>query len=200
MWNRMRRDNSRRRFVKRVGAVALVGGLAGCVGDGDDGTDTPSDTGTETGTETTTRPTTPTPTPTPEPTPTPTPPQTPEGRADDYLTNVGVPPNYDGSIEDLTGQSSVTVGVGDGGQVFEPPAIRISAGTTVTWDWVNGNHNVVTDNDYLDLVSEEDQFRSGSAQSGDVTFERTFETGGKEFPYYCEPHVGLMHGYIIVEA
>jgi hypothetical protein len=73
---------SRRRFLKAVGALGVVG-VAGCSGDGDDETPTATDTPTPTDTEmTTTVPETPTdteeptPTDTEEPTPTDTPTQT----------------------------------------------------------------------------------------------------------------------------
>jgi hypothetical protein len=61
---------NRRRFLKTVGALGVVG-LAGCGGDGDD--ETPTETPTDTGdVETTTAPDTETPTPTDTETPTPT--------------------------------------------------------------------------------------------------------------------------------
>jgi len=195
----MRLDDSRRQFVRRLGAVALVGSLAGC--GGDDGT--PTETATETedqepvspspppgtttapGNTTTTAPATTTTMGTPTDTPTPTPIPGP----DEYLSNT---PNYDGTIVDETGSGSVTVGVGADGQlIFEPAAIRISTGTTVTWEWQGGVHNV---------VAEDGTFDSGAAVGDpNTTFEHTFDSAG-EWAYFCEPHVFAgMKGYVIVE-
>src|SRR6056297_1390085 len=56
----------------------------------------------------------------------------------------------DGGIEDLRGESEVTVEVGasgNGGNVaFSPAGIWIDPGTTVIWEWTGegGDHNVVT--------------------------------------------------------
>lgn len=92
--------------------------------------------------------------------------------------------NFEGTV-DWTGEDSVTVdvGAGDQGRLFAPPAIRIDAGTTVTWEWsgAGGPHNVVAEND---------AFSSGSAtaESGH-TFQHTFDETGV-YRYVCEPHVG----------
>ena len=44
--------------------------------------------------------------------------------------------NYEATV-DYTGQESVTVAVGAGenGVLFDPPAILVDPGTTVTWEW-----------------------------------------------------------------
>jgi halocyanin-like protein len=189
----MQLDDSRRRFVKRLGAVALVGSLAGCGGDGDSDTTEPgttepmettdASTTTEPMETTTTATGTPTPTGTPTGTPTPTPTPTPVPGPDEYLSSVQ---DYDG-MEDMTGQSSITVLVGS--NYFDPPGIIISTGTTITWDWEGGSHNV---------VAEDTSFDSGDVAAG-ITFQHTFDTAG-EFPYYCEPHKFFgMKGYITVE-
>ncbi|PSQ07359.1 halocyanin domain-containing protein, partial [Halobacteriales archaeon QS_5_68_33] len=52
----------------------------------------------------------------------------------------------EGAVEDARGQDAVTIEVGAGGGfAFDPPAIWISPGTTVTWEWTGegGAHNVV---------------------------------------------------------
>lgn len=208
----MQKGDSRRRFVKRLGAIALVGSLAGCGGDGDDDdtdtemggngngnggmTDTETDmnmtaTDTETGMNMTATPTETdmnmTDTPTEEPgTPTATPTPTPVPGRDEFLSGV---PNYDGNSVDNTGQSSVTVAVGADGLLFTPPAITISTGTTVTWEWEGPNHNVVA-------RDPETTFNSGDPQSSG-TYEYTFENAG-EYPYLCEPHSFQMKGYVTV--
>jgi halocyanin-like protein len=101
--------------------------------------------------------------------------------------------NYD-AVRDLTGQGSVTIGVGaqgnNGNFAFGPPAVRIDAGTTVTWEWTGkgGSHNVVDDSG---------SFESSLQASG--SFEHTFDSPGT-FKYFCQPHRALgMKGAIIVE-
>ncbi len=112
-----------------------------------------------------------------------------------WLSDVG---NYDGTIEDETGQGAESIDVGaegNGGNfAFDPPAMRISTGTTVTWEWTGegGAHNV---------VAEDGSFRSGPPQQGsDIEYQRTFDSPGTVL-YYCEPHRSLgMKGAIIVEG
>jgi len=184
--------------------VALVGSLAGC--GGDDGTPTETATeepepespsppesttapGTTTAPGNTTTTVTEAPTTTTMGTPTESPTATPIPGPDEYLEYVS---NYDGTIADETGKSSVTVDVGTGdGFRFSPPAIRISTGTTITWEWTGqgGGHNV---------VAEDGTFDSGATQTSG-TFEYTFENAGRH-PYYCSPHRSFgMKGYVIVE-
>lgn len=112
-----------------------------------------------------------------------------ETSIDEWLSNTG---NYE-SIRDLTGRTSVQVEVGAQGNAgrnaFAPAAIRITQGTTVTWTWVDGHHNV---------VAEGDEFSSGSAEE-DATFEYVFESLGT-YLYLCTPHESIgMKGAVIVE-
>ena len=110
-----------------------------------------------------------------------------------YLDGVG---NYNGTVQDATGQSEVTVQVGtdaNGGAFgFGPAAVHVDKGTTVVWEWTGngGGHNV---------VSTDGAFDSGSAvAAAGTTFEHTFEEGGV-FNYYCSPHESLnMKGSIVV--
>lgn len=107
---------------------------------------------------------------------------------DEWLSDTG---NYDGVMDKL-GEDSVTVKVGaqgnNGANAFAPAAIEISLGTTVTWDWVNGYHNV---------VATDGQFDSGEAEQN-ATFEYTFDTAETVY-YYCEPHRSMgMKGAVIV--
>ena len=109
---------------------------------------------------------------------------------DGYLSDANL---YDGTTVDLTGQSEVTIEVGAGnGLAFDPPAVQVDPGTTVTWEWTGagGNHNVVAD---------DESFRSGDpvGEAG-TTFEQTFEEAGA-VKYFCEPHgeVG-MRGVVAV--
>jgi halocyanin-like protein len=103
--------------------------------------------------------------------------------------------SFDG-VEDLTGQSEVTVKNGaagnDGNFAFGPSAIRIDAGTTVVWEWTGkgGQHNV---------VDEDGGFEADLTAEEGYTFEQTFGESGVTL-YYCQPHKMLgMKGAIIVE-
>jgi halocyanin-like protein len=110
-----------------------------------------------------------------------------------YLDDVG---NYDGSTEDLTGNSEVTVEVGtdaNGGAFgFGPPAIHVDNGTTVKFEWTGngGGHNV---------IDEGGAFDSGTAVAeAGVNFEYTFDSDGI-YKYYCQPHKSLgMKGAVVV--
>jgi halocyanin-like protein len=100
--------------------------------------------------------------------------------------------NYEGTV-DYRGQTevTVTVGAGENGLLFDPPAILVDPGTTVTWEWSGegGTHNVVAENEAYEseLVGEEGH-----------TFEHTFETEDV-FRYFCEPHRAVgMKGAVAV--
>ena len=102
--------------------------------------------------------------------------------------------NFDG-VTDRTGRDEVTVEVGvqngDGPYGFGPAAVRVSPGTTVTWEW-NGNggsHNV---------VHTDGAFESELVADGGHTFSHTFEAEGT-YEYYCRPHRALgMKGAVVV--
>jgi len=101
---------------------------------------------------------------------------------DDFLGNAQL---YDGTIYDATGSDEVTVDVGAGsdGLAYDPPAIRIDAGTTIVWEWTGdgGGHDVTsTDDSNTEFVSE---LKSNAGE----TFEHTFDDPGFEF-YVCSPH------------
>ncbi|MGM0447380.1 MAG: halocyanin domain-containing protein [Methanobacteriota archaeon] len=112
---------------------------------------------------------------------------------DGWLDDVS---NYEGT-RDLRGESEVTVSVGAGenGLLFDPPAILVDSGTTVVWEWTGegGGHNV---------VEEDGTFESGEAVAEEgETFEYTFEDAGEGdvFRYVCEPHEGAgMKGAVAV--
>ncbi|MFB6125984.1 MAG: halocyanin domain-containing protein [Halolamina sp.] len=174
------RDRDRRSVLRGCG-VALTGLLAGCAGggDGDDGESDATDGDGES-----------TPTPTEE-----------DAEADDsgsmasfdgWMENVG---NYDGVV-DRTGQSEVTVKVGTeangGAYGYGPAAVRVSAGTTVSWEWTGngGSHNV---------VARDGSFESELVGEGGHTFTHTFESTGTT-KYYCQPHKTMgMKGVVVVE-
>ncbi|MFC7045190.1 halocyanin domain-containing protein [Halobacteriaceae archaeon GCM10025711] len=109
-----------------------------------------------------------------------------------WLDDVG---NYS-STTDARGESEVTITVGaegNGGNLaFDPPAVWVDPGTTITWEWngKGGAHNVVAE-DGGDFESDL------TAESG-FTFEQTLEEDGI-VTYYCMPHQSLgMKGAIAV--
>ena len=156
-----------RRRVLELGTIVGATALAGCAGsNGDDGGSDATDTATD------------------------TPNETPSDTSyDGWLSDV---PNYDGSPADRTGQGTVDVAVGSGnGLLYDPPAVRISPGTTVVWEWTGngGQHNV---------KEESGAFESKLFSAEGSTFEQTFEDSGV-FPYLCVPHQAVgMKGVVDV--
>ncbi|MFB6244683.1 MAG: halocyanin domain-containing protein [Halobaculum sp.] len=164
----MSQTNVSRRDVVRVGAAGIVGGLAGCSG-GSGGAATTADS-----------------------TPTSTAVGASSGSFDGWLSGVE---NFD-SVRDETGSDAVTVDVGvqngSGAYGFGPAAIRISTGTTVTFEWTGrgASHNV---------VARDGAFESELTAEDGHTFEHTFESSGT-VKYYCQPHRALeMKGVVVVE-
>ena len=108
---------------------------------------------------------------------------------DGWLSDV---PNYDGAPTDRTGTDTVTVAVGAGnGLFFDPPAVRVSPGTTVVWEWTGqgGQHNV---------KEQSGAFESDLASTEGHTYERTFEESGV-VKYLCVPHEAVgMKGVVDV--
>jgi halocyanin-like protein len=90
-------------------------------------------------------------------------------------------------IVDAREQDAVTVDVGAGsnGIAFDPPAVWISPGTTVTWEWTGegGGHNVVANEGPAALDSGSPQ------ESGSYEYEFTDEDAGIT-TYFCSPHEG----------
>lgn len=114
---------------------------------------------------------------------------------DEFLADAN---EYTGSVEDATGQSEVSIDVGAGdGFAFAPPAVRVSTGTLVRWQWTGrGNlHNVVS-------VPESDAaFDSGDpVQGSEPTYEQPFDQPGTML-YVCEPHraVGMLGAIEVVQ-
>jgi halocyanin-like protein len=104
-------------------------------------------------------------------------------------------PNYDGSTVDRTDADTVTVAVGAGnGLIFDPPAVRVTTGTTVVWEWTGkgGQHNV---------QERDGAFESELASAEGTTFERTFDESGVVL-YFCLPHeaVGMKGAVAVVDG
>jgi plastocyanin len=82
----------------------------------------------------------------------------------------------------------------DGGNRFEPANVTIAAGTTVTWTWVGGIHNVTP-------AGAPTFTGSGSPVSAPHTFSQTFSSPGT-YLYFCEVHgtaTSGMRGTIVVQ-
>lgn len=168
--------SSRRRVLAGLGSTLLTAGLAGCFGgsdsDGSDGNDEGAgDSDGEDG-----------------------------GANDggieepDYGNWFDDVDNYDSTVDE-TGSDEVTIEVGGGssGFSFDPPAVAVSPGTTVVWEWTGegGSHNVVDDGgDFESDITDEQGF----------TFEQTFEETGVT-KYYCSPHqsAGMKGAVAVVE-
>ena len=114
-----------------------------------------------------------------------------EGGYGDWFSDV---PNFEGT-EDVRDQDQVTVEVGpNGNNVYESPALRVSPGTTVTWEWIEGSHNVAVEStpEGVDWSGEE------SIESPEHSYDHTFEEGGV-YLYFCTPHRSLgMKGAVVV--
>ena len=81
-----------------------------------------------------------------------------------------------------------------GGTRFEPANVTIQAGTTVTWTWVDGVHDVT--------ATGTPTFPSSGSPSGPPrTYSHTFTTAGR-YVYFCSVHgspTGGMRGTIVVQ-
>lgn len=176
---------TRRHYLLTAGALAL----AGCSGGSSD--DDP--TATDTDDPTTAPPATATPTATPTETTT----QTPTGPYSGWFADTG---NFESTV-DRTGETTVTVRVGaDGngaGLAFDPPAVRVSPGATVRWEWVEGRHNVAVQSQPGD--ADWDGYPQQVAETG-FTYEHVFQTRGV-YLYYCTPHLPQgMKGAVVVDG
>ena len=173
------KELSRRRFVIGTGAAAATGALAGCSGNGGgngngngDGGNGNGNGGGASG---------------------------PVGKVQSFVEE-NEANTYEGSVEDHTGESEVTIstGAGDNGFAFSPAAIEVDPGTTIIWEWTGegGGHNVTPegDTDFEDFGNEEIVDEAG------FTLEETFEETGAAL-YVCVPHraQGMFGGIAITE-
>jgi len=111
---------------------------------------------------------------------------------------------FDGTVLDRTGNEEVTVLMGVSGDgeddfVFDPPAIQVDPGTTVTWEHTGaGLHTITEQTDWDEDGEEDDRFDSGLIEDVGETWSYTFETDGT-FLYFCAPHKSLgMKGAVVV--
>jgi len=100
---------------------------------------------------------------------------------------------YDGTLTDLTGNDSVTIGAGveDPPYRFDPVVVTIDAGAEVVWEWAGEAPHTITHVD--------GEFDSGLIDGKGETWSYTFDEPGS-YMYYCAPHRALGElGAIIVE-
>jgi len=107
----------------------------------------------------------------------------------------GAASNWDGSPTDATGTDAVTITVGpDGEYVYDPAAVVVSPGTTVSFEWASPTHNVLVES----APDGAGWGGHGSIENDGFSVEHTFETEGV-YTYYCEPHLPLgMKGVVEV--
>lgn len=119
-----------------------------------------------------------------------------------------------GSIAGCSGRPSFpdadVIAGPDGEVVFEPAALTVAAGATVTWGFASAGHNVCCrpeDHERVALPDGAEPFASygpdespeGTIVPRGKTYEYTFEVPG-EYTYVCIPHVERdMIGSIRVE-
>lgn len=84
----------------------------------------------------------------------------------------------------------------DGSLTFAPETTTVATGTTVTWRFASGSHNVSCDPSHHDAASLPEEAEPFASYEGDdvyapvpqgETFEHTFEVAG-EYRYVCIPH------------
>lgn len=114
----------------------------------------------------------------------------PEEQIEQFLDGV----NGETALQEFTDESEVVIenGTSDdvSGFAFNPAAVRISPGTTVVWEWVDGSAHTVTH-------ENGDAFDSGRQSGAGYTYEHTFDDDGL-YLYICEPHRRVQRGAVVV--
>lgn len=160
---------TRRSVIRGAGGTLVLATLAGCLGDDDDDDD---DNGE----------------------------RTPEEVAVDWVSAAD---NFDSAddIEDHTGEDSVTVLNGErpgANYVYDPPVIRIDAGTEVTWEWTSDDHTVTEVTGQGETLTDWGEY-DDSPESEGFDHSTTFDEAGVAL-YECRPHVAQnQRGAVIVE-
>jgi len=119
----------------------------------------------------------------------------PESRVQTYLSD-NEANLYEGSLEDMTGQSEVVIetGGGENGFSFNPSGVTVSTGTNIVWEWTGngGAHNIVSEE------SSNYDFESELTDEEGYTIEQIASTAGVMF-YVCVPHRAQgMYGAVAV--
>ena len=87
---------------------------------------------------------------------------------------------------------SAIASVDASGKSFSPADVSVRVGEIVRWNFLAGDHNVVSG----DGCNPDGKFRSGAPQKSG-TYVRRFDVDG-DFPYFCETHCedgmkGIVH-------
>lgn len=98
--------------------------------------------------------------------------------------------------------AEVTMVTKDGGTHFEPHAVRVKTGGTVTWTLDSGSHSTTayhSENDKPSRIPEEaTPWDSGVLNEQGKSFSHTFKTEGV-YDYFCTPHEAAgMVGTVVV--
>lgn len=152
----------RRQFIG-LGCAAVLGGLTGCTGTGGDRPfdETDDAIGTAETFDSTN--------------------WDEDWGVEDWFSNTS---NFHGFVVDRTGltETTITVGApGNGGHyAFDPPAIRIDTGTTVTWKWSgDGGYHYVLVTGLADLFE--------TSEDRGHTYAHTFDEDAT-WTFYCNQH------------
>lgn len=107
----------------------------------------------------------------------------------------------DGTSYDDDGIATHSVDVGPG-SVFSPTNLTVQAGDLVTWNWIDGPHNVVSGS----IGVPDGAFFSGPPTGAGSTFDVAFDAAFLNtypkaiYPYFSEPDIATgLEGSIVVE-
>lgn len=108
----------------------------------------------------------------------------------------------DDDFIDHTGADEVEISTREGREdepnfVYDPPFVRVDAGTTVRWVNRDGVFHTVTSTDSLDRRSGGGDEFDGTISSEGDEFEWVANGDGRQ-DYYCSPHAGFMFGSVDV--
>lgn len=84
-----------------------------------------------------------------------------------------------------------------GSNFFNPAALTVAAGDTVTWTQVSGSHNV--NGTQATFPTNPASFTSGAVAGGNWTYSFQFTLPGV-YNYQCDPHIPAMVGTVTVTA
>ena len=122
----------------------------------------------------------------------------------DLAASVDLAPSAD--LYPSADMGGYVVQVANGSLSFNPAMLTIARGSVVTWVWYEAlDHNVISGTVSMNVGTPDNKFCSdsdtncGSAPvfSSPHSYSHTFTTAGT-FPYYCDPHAGIMRGTIVV--
>jgi plastocyanin len=102
-----------------------------------------------------------------------------------------------GTVDTAVAPKTVTVTVGQGGNVFNPANVDINVGDTVMWTWMGSPHSVTEQQGTTPCAPLAGGFDSGIQNAG-FTYSHTFDAPGT-VNYFCSVHCALgMTGIVTV--